>query len=105
MAATRIDAYEKVAGGTKTWVKNSTTDSTGTVRLDLPGLGQGRTYVLRAKSPADGSDKYSNDITTPGQMVFTVGNAPLRVTMVDALSGAAIPGVQITASERLAGGS
>ena len=105
MTATRIDAYEKVAGGSLTWVKNANTDSAGVVRLDLPGLGQGRTYVLRAKSPADGSDKYSNDITKTGAVVFTVGNAPLRVTMVDALSSAVIPGVQITASERLANGS
>ena len=105
MPATRIDAYEKVAGGTQTWVKVGTTDTLGTIRMDLPGLGQGRTYVLRAKSPADGSDKYSNDITKTGSMVFTVGNAPLRVTVVDALSGAAMPGLQITAYERLADGS
>jgi large repetitive protein len=105
LQATRIDAYEKVAGGALPWVKMGTTDATGTVRFDLPGLGQGRTYVLRAKSPADGSDKYSNDITTTGSMVFTVGNAPLRVTAVDALSNAPMPNLQITAYERLASGS
>ena len=105
LAAAKVDAYEKMADGSRTWVKGAATDAAGVIRFDLPGLGQGRTYVLRAKSPVDGTTKYSNDVVQPGQMTFVVGNAPLRVTVVDALSGAPMPGLQLGASERMADGS
>ncbi len=102
---TRVDAYERRADGSSQFAKGGNTGAAGFIRFDLPGLGQGRTYYLHAKSPADGSAKTSNDITKPGPMTFVVGNAPLRVTVVDATSGAALPGLSVQASERLADGS
>lgn len=105
MAGTRVDAYEKRADGSRVWAKGGNTDAAGVIRFDLPGLGSGRTYVLRAKSPVDGSTKWSNDLTQPGAMTFTVGSGPLRVTVVDALSGAAMPSLSVGAYERLADGS
>ncbi len=49
----------------------------GVIRFDLPGLGRGTTYVFEAASPSDGSAKRSQEITTLGQYLFRVGNAPL----------------------------
>lgn len=104
LANTKIDVYERLDGSTP-WVKGGYTDTAGVIRLDLPGLGRGRKYFLRAKSPIDGSSRYSQDISQTGQTTFTVGNAPLRVTVTDALSGAALPGLALTAYERRADGS
>ena len=105
LAATKVDAYERLADGTTKYAKGANTDSGGIVRFDLPGLGQGRTYLLRAKSPVDGTTKYSNDLTRAGETTFVVGNAPLRVTVVDAISGAPLAGLSLAATERLAGGT
>lgn len=104
LAATKVDAYERLADGSLEYARGGTTDAAGVIRFDLAGLGQGRTYVLRAKSPADGSTKYGHDLTSAGDTTFVVGNAPLVVTVVDALSGAPLPGLALAAAERLAGG-
>ncbi|MDX2169579.1 MAG: DUF1800 family protein [Deltaproteobacteria bacterium] len=105
LAATKVDAYERRADGSLAWSKGGSTDSSGIIRFDLPGLGRGRTYVLKAKSPADGTTKSSNEITQTGAMTFVVGNAPLTVTAVDAISGAPIAGLGFSAVERLADGT
>ena len=105
LPGTKIDVYEKLADGTQPWVKGGLTDAAGVIRLDLAGLGRGRKYLLRAKSPIDGSNKYSNEIALTGQSTFTVGSAPLRLTVVDAISGAASPALSVGAYERLADGT
>ncbi len=102
---TRVIAYERLADGKLTSVKQGTTDGQGIVRFDLPGLGQGRSYVLSAVSPWDGTTKFSNPLTRTGAVVFTVGNAPLRVTLLNGLSGAPLPGLTLSARERLSNGS
>ncbi|MFN8642976.1 MAG: DUF1800 family protein [Candidatus Binatia bacterium] len=105
LVGVRVDVYERLADGKLASVKGANTDASGVIRLDLPGLGQGRSYVLRAKSPTDGTYKYSNDITQAGVTTFIVGNAPLKVTVVDAISGAPMAGLSLAANERLADGS
>ena len=105
LVATRVDVYERLADGKLASVKGANTDAGGVIRLDLAGLGQGRTYVLRAKSPTDGTYKYSNDLTQAGETTFVVGNAPLRATVVDAISGAPMVGLSVAANERFADGT
>ncbi len=112
LVATRVDAYERRPDGTQTFVKGANTDAAGIIRFDLPGLGggllglgTGRVFVLRAKSATDGTTKYSNEITQGGEMTFVVGNAPLRATVIDAVSGAPMVGLSVVAVERLADGS
>ena len=105
LVATRVDAYERRPDGTQTYVKGANTDAAGVIRFDLPGLGTGRVFVLRAKSASDGTTKYGNEITQGGETTFVVGNAPLRATVVDAISGAPMAGLSIVAVERLADGS
>ncbi|MGE0520012.1 MAG: DUF1800 family protein [Candidatus Binatia bacterium] len=105
LTATRVDAYERTADGKLVFVKGGNTDASGVIRFDLPGLGRGRTFVLRAKSATDGTLKYSNDITQPGATTFIVGNAPLRVTVLDGISHTPMIGLSVAAVERMADGS
>ena len=69
------------------------------------GLKAGKTYVLEAKSPLDGSIKRSQDITANGKYVFQVGNPPVIVTLRNALSGQPLAGVSIAAREKLSTGT
>ena len=77
----------KTAEGEWTWVKQGITDDAGMIRFDFARLGRGNTYVFEAASPSDGSTKRSQDITTIGQYIFKVGNAPLMVTLQNGVSG------------------
>ncbi len=99
-----VNAREQLADGTK-YVTRGTTDAQGILRFDLPGLGEGKSYVLEAKGPIDGATKRSDLITATGRITFRVGNAPVVVTVRNALSGAALAGLSITAKERTATGS
>jgi uncharacterized protein (DUF1800 family) len=101
----KVAAYEKVANASPKWVAEGMTDDNGMIRFDLRGLDQGKPYLLRANSPWDGTTKWSNDITATGLFVFAVGNAPLRVTLVNAISGERLPNQKITVRERLGDGS
>lgn len=105
LAGITVTALERLADGTLKWTKQGTTDDNGVIRFDLPGLGQGRTYVLRAASPWDGSTKTSNPLTQTGAIIVPIGNAPLRVTLRNHVSRQPLGGVKITAYERLADGT
>ena len=98
----KVDALVKNADGTLTWVKQGVSDAQGLIRFDLPGLGSGRVYVFEAKSLSDGSSKRSQEINQLGKYVFKVGNAPLLVTVQNGVSGTALAGLPVTASEKLA---
>ena len=98
----KVNAYEKGADGKLTWVASGYTDAQGIIRFDFLGLKSGKTYVLDAKSPLDGTTKRSQDITAIGKIVFRVGNAPVVLTLLDALSGNPLPNVSVTVKERTA---
>ncbi len=97
----KVTAKERLADGKLKWLTSGKTDEQGIIRLDLRQLGEGKICVLCAQSPTDGSNKYSNDLTTNGYFDFIVGNHPLNVTLVNGLSGEILSGIKITASERL----
>ena len=50
------------------------TDDQGHIRFTPPGLGDGASFRLQAKSPADGKMMYSQTFTQPGTQTFTLGN-------------------------------
>lgn len=102
---TKVWAYAVQDDGSIEYTRSGTTDGDGIVRFDLPGLGDGARYVLRTRSPVDGSKKQSNEITETGEMVFPVGNAPLLVTLANYLSRERLAGVRIWARERFEDGS
>ncbi len=105
MPGVLVSTYELLADGTKKWVNDATTDARATIRYDLAGLGRGRRYQLRTKSPLDGSTKWSNTVTETGRFTFVVGNAPLVATLKNGLSNAVLANKIISARERLADGT
>ena len=101
---TKVTLREQLADGTFNTTASGTTGANGSIVFDPPGLGAGRVYVLETKSPVDGSTKRSGTVTAIGPYTFTVGNAPLNVTLINGLSGQPLAQVAITARELLATG-
>ena len=62
-----VGAMERLPDGSDVWAAEGLTDSNGTIRFDLQGLGQGRNYVLYAASPVDGALKKSAVLNQNGQ--------------------------------------
>ncbi len=87
MVNERVYLYEIMDDGSYNYKKKGDTDNAGLITFDAPDIGNGRTYILRAQSPVDGTTKYSQPITAKGPMIFTVGNSPLNVTLVNGISG------------------
>ncbi|NOQ63339.1 MAG: hypothetical protein GQ582_02355, partial [Methyloprofundus sp.] len=98
----RIDAYERLADGSKQWRAKSTTDSQGAAAFELEGLGAGQVYLLRSK-PYNGISAYSEDIDSGADFSFKVGT--LQLTLVDYLSQATLTDTKVTLYKRLADGS
>jgi uncharacterized protein (DUF1800 family) len=95
---TRVDARE-VIGDDLPWRAAGISDQDGIIRFDLAGLGNGRTYILEARSPIDGTKKRSEMIEDEGQIRFVVGNLPLQVTAINGATGEVLAGLSITAKE------
>ncbi len=100
-----ITVKEEQNDGSWKWFAQATTNQNGLITIDLPGIENGRIFKLSARSPWDDSYKYSDPITSNGPMTFTVGNAPLRVKLIDYHTGVALSGIDITAKEKLQDGS
>ena len=100
---TKITLKEKLADGTLKSIAYGITDAAGLIIFDPPGLGAGRIYVLEALSPWDGSTKRSNEIRDAGGVTFVVGNAPLHVTLLDALSNAPLANLVVERLRALRG--
>ena len=105
MPNVEIQAKERQADGTLRWVSGGMTDAAGVLRLDLPGITQGRAHVLTGISPIDGTTKSSQAITVNGAITFTLGNHPVRVRVEDGLTHASLAGRTVTAKEILSNGS
>ena len=91
----RVGAFERRADGSEVWVTEGVTDSAGSIRFDLPGLGAGRNYYLYSFSALDGSFKTSNLLTDVGSHTFIVGSSPLRVNLINGLSGIPVTGQEV----------
>jgi 5-hydroxyisourate hydrolase-like protein (transthyretin family) len=79
------------------------TDGDGRVRLDPEHLGA-RRYVLRAISPLDGSTKTSSTYTVAGSYQFKLAQGALTVKLIDHMTEAGVPNVELHAYERTNGG-
>ncbi|MGQ9686868.1 MAG: DUF1800 family protein, partial [Thiobacillaceae bacterium] len=76
-----VTALEKLPSGTFRWDRQGVTDAQGRIRFDLPGLGKGAVYVLRAENPyGDGKAYFSPLISYRGPVAFVLDqqktNAP-----------------------------
>lgn len=100
----KVTAKERLPDGKYKWKSSGRTDAQGLIRFDLEGLENGRTYVLAAKSPQDGTYKYSQEISSGGRITFLVGNRPLVVHVKNALTLKTLPGLKVTAARKQADG-
>ncbi|WP_018693979.1 DUF1800 domain-containing protein [Algicola sagamiensis] len=79
------------------WHSSSQTDDNGLLQLDLPDIGQGATYAIRARSTVDNSEVQSPLISSNGVHPFVIGNPPVAVTLKDATSGNVYTNTKVTA--------
>jgi Protein of unknown function (DUF1800) len=100
----KITVIELLANGDKQWIAVGLSDSEGFFRINLDGIGEGRSYILKAKSLIDGSSKYSQEIVENGKFTFTVGNSPLLVTLENGLSAVPVADIDVVVKERLEDG-
>jgi uncharacterized protein (DUF1800 family)/5-hydroxyisourate hydrolase-like protein (transthyretin family) len=91
----QIYIYKQKTDGEKVYFASGYTDDTGLLRIDLPDVDNGQVYLLAAKSPVSGQNKYSAPLTRSGEHQFVVGSSPLVVTLVDGISGDAMPSQRI----------
>ncbi|MCH9673122.1 MAG: DUF1800 family protein [Gammaproteobacteria bacterium] len=103
LADHKVYVRELLSTGKTKWVQGGSTDAKGVARFDPLGLGSGRKFVAMASSPLNGSRKTSEPYVSAGAYKFVVGNAPLKVRLVDGISGRALAGVKVSAVERIAG--
>lgn len=96
-----IRAYEVLKDGSLKGRQKGTTNSKGQVDFDLPGLGNDRTYQLRAKSYNTGSVS-SENITQTGPFEFRVGTFEVKV--ISGVDDRILPDHKITAYKRLDNG-
>jgi nicotinamidase-related amidase len=73
LAKRKLIAYRLGTDDRKHWFRSSYTDETGTVRFDLPGVGDGERYVIKAINPfGDNQYFYSDPISQEGAVRFAV---------------------------------
>lgn len=101
---TRVTLQRRDESGKFKWSASGNTDESGVHIFEPADLGAGGVYRLRAASPVDGSSRYSALIDAAGAVEFQVGNHPLVVTLVDAVSGQPLSGIKLVARERLPDG-
>jgi large repetitive protein len=96
-----ITVMEELVDGSLSWLARVPTDQNGGIPFHLPGLGQGRKYILRAQTQLDKRWISSDLIVNTGKFDFTVGNQLLNVTVLNALDGKPLANKEVTAFERL----
>lgn len=87
----------KLIEGKKRWYSRVKSDENGLVRIDLPEMEEGQTYLFSAKSTVDGSYKYSEVIASKGEYQFVVGNPSVNVRLANILTNEIYPETKVTA--------
>ncbi|AWB66022.1 hypothetical protein C2869_06025 [Saccharobesus litoralis] len=78
------------------YYSRANTDVNGQLRIDLPDLGSGSIYRLKAQS-AHGVYKVSQSMQANGDYEFVVGNPAVTVSLTDYMSGQPLAAVKIAA--------
>ncbi len=94
LAGLELNVFERLGADERRWAARRTTDENGRTSIDLDGLDAGRVYYLSAK-PYNAGRVDSGDFTEPGRLRLRVGATPVRLR--NALTGAALPAVKLTA--------
>ena len=101
----KVVVEKKNSEGKFSWFGTAVSDSNGILKLDLSHPSSDNPYRLRAPSPVNGRNKYSQEITKNGDFKFVVGTLPLSLTLKDDESGKPIVEQKVTAYEILEDGS
>ncbi|MDZ7750882.1 MAG: DUF1800 domain-containing protein [Gammaproteobacteria bacterium] len=101
LARVRVAAHEQLPDGSLVWAAARDTDGEGKARFDLAGLGEGRTYVLKARPHAHWLT--SAPITETGWHGWRVGTVP--VSLVDSTTGQPLAGIEVVALQKAADGT
>lgn len=91
----KVFIYQLSDTDVKTYFTTVYSDDTGRLKIDLPNLDNGQRYLLAAQSTLSGLIYYSQPLTNSGEHQFAVGDRPLRVTLIDGVTGAPIDAKQI----------
>lgn len=93
----KVNLREVISSDKSKSIANLETDAQGILRLTLPSLDKGKSYILRAKhpSPVISKQKYSPQISSSGQHEFVVGTKLLKITLKDAYKQTAIANKRI----------
>lgn len=97
----KVYLYERVDDETADYAAYGYTDDDGQIRFSPSGLGSGRNYFAKAKSPINSQYRESDPYTEKGSFTFQVGNSPLVVSLVNAISGDALVDKKIYVYELL----
>lgn len=89
-----VQVRELLSDGKTAWFASVTTDAKGQLRLNLP---PNRQFRLEAKSTFNNAYKFSQPLQAGQQQTFQVGTPLLQATLKDAVSGAVLPAVKVTA--------
>jgi len=92
---------EQLANGALRGNGRGRTDQDGIVRFDPSGLGEGKRYVISVRNIANHKWSTSTTISTPGQHQIEVGNLPVHVTLLDALTSNPLPNQRYNIYEQL----
>lgn len=97
----KITAFLREDTGSNTRITHSHTDSSGFTDFQLPQLTAGQKYIFKATNNIDGSTWSSNLISTLGISPFVIGNQPLHVSLINALTTAPLSNIKVTAYLRM----
>lgn len=81
----------------KHWLASATSDENGIIRIDLPADMQGQGIMIKADSPLNGHDKYSQLISEQGSYQFVAGNPAFLITVLDDATEQVMPDTRVTA--------
>jgi len=93
---------EQESEGDFIWRASGVTDAQGRLSLSLPGLGNGRNYVL-ISNPYNGGFAFSGLIASPGNYEYQLG--ALEVTAINGADGSRLVNHRVGAVELFADGS
>lgn len=85
----------RVDGENRHYYTRRNTDESGTVAFTLPGFDQGQQYVLETRHTQNNKNIRSAPFSGNGNHVFTVGNTPLTISLVNPVTNSAIEGARI----------
>ena len=97
LVGTKVGIYRLDGEGKKRWMSSAISDDTGVIRFDFQPDFLGQPVLIKADSPLNGHDKYSQLIEAAGDFEFVVGNPAVIVTVLDDATEQTFADTRVTA--------